>query len=409
MRKHREEEQIVLPQAGDPLPLVTLRTRHTSYHPWIFRRMLAETYDEIAPGSLVEVEDKSGQSVGRGFYNPNSEIAVRLLTFDPKAFPDRRWFLGAVTRAVRLRHDVLGLPKICDAYRVIHSEGDGLSGLVVDKYGSCLVLELASAGVHRHLEWIKQALDEHFPKHEIIVRSDFRTEKLEGVKMDGPPPQTRELVIHEHNLKLHVDLRRGHKTGYFLDQRDNRRRVAELCAGQDVFDGFCYTGGFALSAALGGAKRIEAVDLDEKAVAIAEQNRELNGVSAEQLAFVHGNVFDVLRDKRATNSRYTRMILDPAKLAQSRFDVQKALSAYADMNRLAIQCMAPGGILVSCSCTGLVSEEDFLMALRAAAGEVGMDLQVLAIHGAGPDHPWAVRAPEGRYLKVVFSRVMPLR
>ncbi|MGD0091910.1 MAG: class I SAM-dependent rRNA methyltransferase [Planctomycetota bacterium] len=410
MRKSpHDDEPPVLPQAGDTLPLVSLRTRHGSLHPWIYRRMMAETYDELAPGTLVEVEDKAEQFVGRGFYNPHSEIAVRLLTLDRGVFPERRWFIGAITRAVRLRHEVLRLSGCCDAYRVVHSEGDGLSGLVVDKYGKCLVLELASAGMHRHLEWVKQGLAEHFPGHEIIVRSDYRTEKLEGLKMDGPPPVTRELEIHEHNLKLHVDLRRGHKTGYFLDQRDNRQRVASLCAGADVFDGFCYTGGFALAAALGGAKTVEAVDLDEKAIAVAERNRELNALSPEQAAFRHGNVFDFLRDRRASGKRYTRIILDPAKLAQAREEVSKALSAYADMNRLAMQCLEPGGILVSCSCTGLVGEADFLLALRAAAAEAGMELQVFAIHGAAPDHPWAIRMPEGRYLKVVFSRVLPLR
>jgi 23S rRNA (cytosine1962-C5)-methyltransferase len=226
--------------------------------------------------------------------------------------------------------------------------------------------------------------------------------------MDGPPPQTRELVLREHNLKIHVDLRRGHKTGYFLDQRDNRRRVGELSEGQEVFDGFCYTGGFALSAALGGAKSVEAVDLDEKAIEVANKNRVLNEIG-EQLKFVHANVFDYLRDQRQVGRKYDRIILDPAKLAHSRLDVPKALSAYADMNRLAMQCIKPGGVLVSCSCTGLVGEEDLLMALRAASTEANMDLQIIAIHGAPGDHPWAIRVPEGRYLKAIYSRVKPLR
>ncbi|MCY3018201.1 MAG: class I SAM-dependent rRNA methyltransferase [Planctomycetota bacterium] len=409
MRKPRDEEPATLPVAGDRLPLLALRTRHGSLHPWIYRRMVAETRSDIAPGALVEVQDKFGHFVGRGFYNPHSEIAVRLLTLDPDEFPERRWFLGAIARAVRLRHDVLELPKCCDAYRLVHSEGDGLPGLVADKYGSCIILQLFSAGMHRHLEWLQQGFAEQFPEHEIIVRSDYRTERLEGVKMDGPPPTTREVVIHEHDLKLHVDLRRGHKTGYFLDQRDNRQRLAALARGQEVFDGFCYTGGFALAAALAGAKTVEAVDLDEKAIAVAERNRALNGISAEQLTCLHGDVFDVLRDRRTAGRRYSRIILDPAKLALSKPEVPRALSAYADMNRLAMQCLQPGGILVSCSCTGLVSEEEFLMALRAAAGETGVELQIFGIHGAAPDHPWAVRTPEGRYLKAVFSRVMPLR
>ena len=405
MRKQKYEEAPVLPSVGDPLPVIELRTRHGSGHPWVFRRMVGDPHMELDPGTLVEVIDKTGQFLGRGFYNPYSEIAIRLLTRDRGEFPDRRWFIGAITRAVRLRHDVLGLPKQCDAYRLIHSEGDGLSGLIADKYGKSIVLELFSAGMHRHLEWLRQGFAENFPDHEIVVRSDHRTERLEGLKMDGPPPQAREIVIQENNLKFHVDLRRGHKTGFFLDQRDNRQRLGALCAGQDVFDGFCYTGGFALAAALAGAKSVEAVDLDEKAIAIANENRILNNVG-ENLSFIHGNVFDVLRNRRASGKTFSRIILDPAKLAASRPEIPKALSAYADMNRLAMQCIQPGGILLSCSCTGLVSEENFMEALRASAAEANVELQIVAVHGAGSDHPWAVHVPEGRYLKAVFCRVM---
>ena len=408
MRKKKHDDVPVLPEAGDVLPVVEMKTRHSSNHPWIFRRMLGGPYDELDPGTLVEVVERDGRFVGRGFYNPHSEIAVRLLTIGHDAFPERRFFLGAITRAAKLRTEVLRLPEVCDAFRLVHSEGDGLSGLIADKYGKCIVIELFSAGMHRHLEWVKQAFLENFPEHEIIVRADHRTEKLEGLKMDGAPPVTRELTIREHNLKIKVDLRRGHKTGYFLDQRDNRRRVGELSAGQEVFDGFCYTGGFGLSAALGGAKSVEAVDLDEKAIEVANENRELNGIG-EQLKFVHANVFDYLRDQRSAGKKYDRIILDPAKLALSRLEIPRALSAYADMNRLGMQCIKPGGVLVSCSCTGLVGEEDLLMALRAAATEANVELQVIAIHGAPGDHPWAIRVPEGRYLKAVYTRVMPLR
>ena len=408
MRKKKHDDVPVLPEAGDVLPVVEMKTRHSSNHPWIFRRMLGGPYDELDPGTLVEVVERDGRFVGRGFYNPHSEIAVRLLTIGHDAFPERRFFLGAITRAAKLRTEVLRLPEVCDAFRLVHSEGDGLSGLIADKYGKCIVIELFSAGMHRHLEWVKQAFLENFPEHEIIVRADHRTEKLEGLKMDGAPPVTRELTIREHNLKIKVDLRRGHKTGYFLDQRDNRRRVGELSAGQEVFDGFCYTGGFGLSAALGGAKSVEAVDLDEKAIEVANENRELNGIG-EQLKFVHANVFDYLRDQRSAGKKYDRIILDPAKLALSRLEIPRALSAYAYMNRLGMQCIKPGGVLVSCSCTGLVGEEDLLMALRAAATEANVELQVIAIHGAPGDHPWAIRVPEGRYLKAVYTRVMPLR
>jgi 23S rRNA (cytosine1962-C5)-methyltransferase len=395
-------------ESTDRLPVIVLQTRHASNHPWLFRRMTQEPKTPIEAGTIVEVVDKFRTFVGRGFYNSHSEIAVRLLTLDKTSTPDKSFFMELITRAVALRHDVLGLPKVTDSYRLIHSEGDGLSGLIADKYGRCIVLEIFSAGIHRHLNWIRDGFKQHFPDCEIVVRCDPRTERLEGVPMNGPPPRNPELTIHENTLKMHVNLKTGHKTGYFLDQRENRKRIAELCAGQTVLDGFCYTGGFALSAAIGGAKTVEGIDLDEKAIEVANRNRVLNRLSTT-LTFTHGNVFDILRERRVSGQRYSRMILDPAKLALTRAEVPKALSAYADMNKLGMLCLQPGGVLLSCSCTGLVSEEDFIMALRASAAEAKVELQILAVHGAPADHPWAVRVPEGRYLKAVFSRVTPLK
>ncbi|MBI3831045.1 MAG: class I SAM-dependent rRNA methyltransferase [Planctomycetes bacterium] len=392
------------------LPRVELRSTRHGNHPWVYRRMLAGPYEEIEPGSLVDAYSREGAFVGRGFYNANSEIALRILTQDYEEKIDADWFRKAIARAVNLRHEVLKLNAENDAYRVVHSEGDGLSGLVVDRLAHCLVLELFSAGIHKHLDLVTAGLKEQFPEAEIVVRADHRSEKYEGVKMDGPAPseKARTAVIREGNKKFNVDLRKGHKTGFFVDQRENRARIAALSAGEDVFDGFSYTGGFGISAALGGAKSVEAVDLDENVVALAEQNRQLNGISTEVMKCVHGNVFDVLRTHRMADRKFTRVILDPAKLAISRHEIPKALSAYADMNKLGMQCLKPGGVLLSCSCTGLISEEEFLGALRAAALEARMELQVFLVTGASPDHPWAMRMPEGRYLKAVFSRVFPL-
>lgn len=399
-----------VPRPGSALPRVVLRTQRQNRHPWVYRRMLEGPYEDLEPGTLVEAAARDGRFVGRGFYNPKSEIALRLLSEDFTANIDAAWFKRAIGQAVALRHEVLRLNAQNDAYRLVHSEGDGLSGLIADRFAGCVVLELFSAGMQLHLEWVKAGFQEHFPDAEIIVRADHRSEKHEGVSMDGPPPsaKARDLVIQEGPMKFHVDLRRGHKTGFFLDQRENRARVAELCRDQDVFDGFCYTGGFALSAARAGARAVEAVELDEDAIALGERNRALNELPEERVRFVQGNVFDVLRAHRTAGRAFSRLILDPAKLAISRQEIPKALSAYADMNRLGMRCLKPGGVLVSCSCTGLVSEEEFLEALRAAAGEANMELQILHISGAPPDHPWAVRMPEGRYLKAVYSRVKPL-
>jgi len=397
-------------RSGGALPRVTVRAQRHSDHPWVFRRMLDGPYEDLAPGALVEAYTRDERFVGRGIYNKNSEIALRLLTSDLGENIDEGFFKRRIAEAVQLRHEVLRLPDETDAYRVIHSEGDRLSGLVVDRFANALVLELFSAGMFAQLDWITAALKEQFPSASVVVRADHRSEKLEGVKMDGPPPpeELRTQVVLEGRARFQVDLRRGHKTGFFVDQRENRRRIAELCQGMDLFDGFCYTGGFSIAAGLAGAKQVEAVDLDENVIACAEQNRELNGLPSEQVHFRHGNVFDVLREHRTANRLFSRMVLDPAKLAITRDDVPKALDAYADMNRLGMQCLADGGVLLSCSCTGLVGEEDFLASLRAAASEARKELQIFRVCGATPDHPWAVRTPEGRYLKAVYSRVKPL-
>jgi 23S rRNA (cytosine1962-C5)-methyltransferase len=403
-----DEARRRLPREGEGLPRVALRGERHSRHPWIFRRMLRDPGPGLAPGQLVEAADRGGRFAGRGFYNPNSEIALRILTDDPAVFPGEAWFRDRLAEAVRLRHDVLRLPEQTDAYRVVHAEGDGLSGLVVDRFADVLVAEFFSAGMHRHWDWIRPALAAAFPGLSIVTRADWRVEKQEGVKMEGPasPAASRRLAIREGPATFEVDLRRGHKTGFFLDQRENRARMAAFCRGQELFDGFCYTGGFAVHAALAGAAAILAVDLDEEAIAGAERNKRLNGLG-EAVAFQHGNVFDVLRGLRQGGRRFSRMVLDPAKLALSRDEIPKALTAYKDMNRLGMQCLVPGGVLLSCSCSGLVQEAEFLEALRYAASEARVDLQVLHVGGAAPDHPWATRMPEGRYLKAVFSRVVP--
>jgi 23S rRNA (cytosine1962-C5)-methyltransferase len=368
--------------------------------------MLREPAAPVEPGQLVEVVARDGRFAGRGLYNANSEIALRVLADDPSVFPGEAWFRERIAAAVRLRHDALRLPARTDAYRVVHAEADGLSGLVVDRLANVLVVELFSAGMHRHLAWIRAALEAALPGLAIVVRADHRVEKQEGVRMDGPAPAGNRLVIREGPAKFEVDLRRGHKTGFFLDQRENRARMAALCRGEDLFDGCCYTGGFAVHAALSGAASVLAVDLDEDAVEVAERNKRLNTLGGN-VSFQHGNVFDVLRGFKQSGRRFTRMVLDPPKLAPSKAELERALVAYRDMNRLGMQCLQPGGILLSCSCSGLVGEPEFLETLRHAASESRAELQVLHVDGAGPDHPWTARFPEGRYLKAVFSRVVP--
>ncbi|MCK6474685.1 MAG: class I SAM-dependent rRNA methyltransferase [Planctomycetes bacterium] len=413
-RQKRESQERERLPGGRDLPTVELRTQRRGLHPWVFRRMLGGPYRELEPGALVRAVGRDGRYVGTGFYNGNSEIALRLLTDNPNESIDEAWFEKKIGAALALRRDVLRLEDVTDAYRVAHSEGDGLSGLVVDRFANTLVVELFSAGMHRHLAWVRQALLAHFPDAQIVVRADKRSERHEGIALDGGPAPDAEktLAIRESNVRFHVDLRHGHKTGFFLDQRENRARVAELARGplgKRVFDGFCYTGGFGICAKKGGAAYVESVDLDEKAIDGAKRNAKLNGLERdESMQFVHGNVFDVLRAHRSARRSFSLMVLDPAKLAVSRAETEKAMSAYADMQRLGMQCLEPGGVLVACSCTGLVSEEQFLECLRAAASEARAELQIFHVGGAAADHPFVARVPEGRYLKAVFARVLPL-
>ncbi len=216
-------------------------------------------------------------------------------------------------------------------------------------------------------------------------------------------PAPAAVDIRENGLTLHVDLAAGHKTGYFLDQRENRAAVARLAAGKDVYDLFCYTGGFGLAAAKAGAKSVVSVDLDEKALAVAKGNAKTNGLDVR---YEHRNCFDFLRERAASGESADLVIVDPAKLAGVRDELPRALKTYDDINRLALGCVRPGGILVSCSCSGLVSEQQFLSVLANAAGEAKVELQIFRISGAAPDHPVRSDFPEGRYLKAVFARVV---
>jgi 23S rRNA (cytosine1962-C5)-methyltransferase len=413
--KENESDQKNPVSFGKRLPRVRLRIRRNTTHPWIYRKMVGDIQGRVEPGELTEVYDKDRRFVGYAFCNPESEITLRLLAARRRGPPDAKWFQTMIGRAAALRHDVLRLPAHTDAYRLIHSEGDGLSGLVVDRYAEVLVAQIYSAGMKRALPQIKESLRTYFPEAEILVRADARSEKREGVSLGEDPAERRpkKVVIREGNLRFHVDPTEGHKTGFFLDQRDNRAFMAELVrdaggiGSVKALDCFCYTGGFGISMAAAGAKQLECIDLDEEALKTAEQNRKLNQLT-EAPRFVHADVFNVLRERQNAEPSYSHIVLDPAKAALVRDEIPRAQRAYGDMNRMAMKLLRPGGILLSCSCSGLIGETDFIDLLRGAAAEARVEMQILRVAGAPPDHPWAVRVPEGRYLKAVFSRIWPL-
>lgn len=387
----------------DTLPCVRLRIERRSNHPWIYQKMVEKPEPKPKPGSIVDIVDRDGSFAGRGFYNGHSRITLRVLTADPDEAIDEAFFARRIGAAVALRRDLLGLDAVTDAFRVIHSEGDGLSGLVVDRFADTLVIEFFSAGMYKQREVIRRCLLEHFPGSTIYAFAEDHVQKQESFDCPAPPAPA-PTVIREHGVQFHAAPGSKHKTGFFADQRDNRLALAAYCRDKRVLDLCCNSGGFAIYAkVVGGAGEVVGVDLDEDILEVARSNAHLNKVKAR---FVQADIFHWLRDYANNRAeKFDVVILDPAKMTRDREQVIPALKKYLDMNKLAMSALKPGGILLTCSCTGLVSEEQFLDMLRRAAFYAGRTVQVLKVSGAGADHPWQAHVPESRYLKAVFCRV----
>ena len=384
------------------LPVVYLKIERKSTHPWIFQKMVEKPDLKPKPGTIVDIVDSTNHWVGRGFYNGHSRIALRVLTEDFDEAVDQAFFIRKVQQAVAMRRELLSLDEVSDAWRVIHSEGDGFSGLVVDRYGDLLVVEFFSAGAFRYREWIYEALRDSFPGcrfYSFAVENVQKQESFDFNSPDAPEPS----VITEHGLKFNASPGSGHKTGFFADQRDNREYLSTLCKDKTVLDICCNSGGFAIYAkARGGASEVTGIDLDEEILEIARKNAFLNDAKVK---FVQSDLFPFLREAAERGDQWDVVILDPAKLTRDRDQVITALKKYNDMNKLAMSVVKPGGILLSCSCTGLVSEEDFLDMIRRAAFFAGRRAQILKVSGAGADHPYMAHVKESRYLKAVFCRI----
>ena len=384
------------------LPTISLKTDRTPGHPWIWSAQVQKPADRLPPGSLVDVVDAKGRFIGRGFWNGHARIALRLLTTDLNEVIDAGWIEKRIEQAVTLRRQMLQLDRDSDAWRVVHSEGDGLSGLIVDRYDDILVIEYFAAGMWRFRETIHQALLRHFPNARLYWFAETHVQKQESFDcraMDAPDA----VQVHEHGLRFHAAPGSGHKTGFFADQRDNRKRFAELAKGRRVLDLCCNAGGFAVHAMAAGAKEAVGVDMDAGILDVARANAQANNVDVR---FEQADIFDWLRQAASRGETYDAVILDPAKLTRDRTKIIDALKKYFAMNRLALDVIPPGGLLLTCSCTGLVSEADFLETLRRVALNAGREIQMLHIAGAGTDHPVRSDVPEGRYLKAVFCRVM---
>lgn len=381
---------------------VRLKNAWKSTHPWIFQRLVEKPAQRPKPGSIVDVEGVDGKYIGQGFYNGHSRIALRILTNTPDEVIDQAWFEAKIAAAVSLRRDRLKLDEVSNAWRVFHSEGDGISGLVIDRYDDLIVVGFFSAGAWRHREWIFNALRNVFPGCRFHSFADEHVQKQES--FDYRDTQgTKPALITEYGIKFQADPAGAHKTGFFADQRENREWLSHMCAGQRVLDLCCNTGGFGVYAAVRGASEVVGIDIDPAVLDIARNNARLNGVKPR---YIQADIFPWLRDAGANGEQFDVVILDPAKMTRDRDQVISALKKYLDMNKLALGAVKPGGLFATFSCTGLVSEEQFLDMLRRAAFYAGRTVQVLKVSGAGSDHPFLAQVQESRYLKAVFCRVL---
>jgi len=379
-------------------------------HPWIFSGSIARVEGQRPnDGDIVFVVDDKGDFVAKGIYNGQSQIRVRLLSWTPEEVIDGAFFEARLRHAVALREDTLRLPERTEAYRLVHSEGDGLSGLIVDRYGDWLVVEFHALGLAQRKGEIIGALKRVCPGRSLYERSDTDICQKEGVDphvgvLFGEAPPS-PLIVTLEGVRLEIDLAGGQKTGMFLDQRENYRAVAAYAEGRSVLDCFCYGGAFALFARCqGGAESAMAIDQSRDALALARRNAHLNRVGDIEL--VRGNVFSELRQLRTEERTFGMVVLDPPKFVRSTGDLKKGLRGYKDINLVAMQCLESGGVLVTCSCSQHVDDATFEGMLNDAANDVGREVQVLERRSQSPDHPVAVSCPETRYLKCYICRVL---
>ena len=380
------------------IPTIQLQVRVRGRHPWFYRKMVRKPKTPLPAGSVVHVIDRDRRPVGSGFYNPRTDLALRL--FAHREIDDApQHFADALAAAVALREQTLRLPDVTNAYRLVHGEGDGFPGLVLDRLAHAYVAQVQSLGMLQQMEPLGEWLRSRTPRCRLLLLQDETAIEREGMER-LPVPEPVPLEVVEHGITYSVHAGGGHKTGFFADQRDNRRLVRDLAKGRSVLDLCCNAGGFALNAAAGGARAVLAADLDEAMVAVAAANAQRNRLRIET---AHADAFDLLRDLRA--GTHDLVVLDPPKWVASRDELDAGLQRYRDLNRLALQKVAADGLVVTCSCSGSVDEGTFLRMLAEAATAAGRSVRILSLRGAGPDHPIALECPQTRYLKVAVLQV----
>jgi len=369
-------------------------------HPWIFESAIAK--GSADPGETVRVDSPSGEFLAWAAYSPTSKIRARAWSFDASQRIDAAFFSAACERAIKAR---ARFSIESDALRLVHGESDGLPGLVVDRYGDTLVAQFLSAGVHRWKDVLIDALLEHTGLTRIYERSDTSTRALEGLpettgwlRGDGPT----ELVLREHDWQLGVDIAHGHKTGFYLDQRDSRRRFADYTRRLGfgaVLNCYCYTGGFTVAALAGGARHVTSIDSSASAIAMAESNVQRNGFDLARTTFADADVNASLRRFHESGQTFDAIVLDPPKFAPTVAHAERAARAYKDINRLALKILNPGGVLFTYSCSGGINVDLFHKIVASAGIDAGVDGFIVERMGGAPDHPMTIQFPEGEYLK----------
>ncbi|MCX7622275.1 MAG: class I SAM-dependent rRNA methyltransferase [Thermomicrobium sp.] len=376
------------------------------HHPWIFSGAIARIEGSVEDGDIVDVWSAEREWLARGYLNRRSQIVVRLLTWDAEERIDDAFWARRLERALAARAR-LGLASVTDAYRLVFAESDWIPGLVIDRYGDFLVVQSLTLGIERRKELLVRLLAERCRPAGIYERSDIDVREKEGLPPSegllwGTEPPDR-IVIHEYGHRFRVDVRHGQKTGFYLDQRENRRRAAAYLAGARVLNAFSYTGAFAVYALAASARHVVNLDTSADALAEAEANLALNGFSAaEQL---EGDAFRVLRHLRAAGRRFDAVILDPPKFAFAQAHLERASRGYKDINLQALHLIESGGVLVTFSCSGLVSPDLFQKIVFAAAEDARREVQILERLGHPADHPIRLSFPEGEYLKGLICRV----
>lgn len=379
-----------------------------SGHLWIFSGALQQPPHWIEPGGLVDVKSSTGKFVARGYYNPQTDIAIRILTHDTEEAIDREFLRRRIRSAVELR-------QIFDAdrtntYRLIHSEGDRLPGLVVDRYADILVAQIHTAGMERLRPLLIDALMEETGATGMLFRNESQSRHREGLELEEPVVAAGtipdHIAVRENGVQFIVDPWHGQKTGFFLDQRDKREALRKYARNKRVLNCFSYTGGFSVYAALGGqTTTVTSVDISSPAINVARDHFALNGLDPEAHAFLVADVFNYLEEARQRGELFDVVVLDPPAFAKTQAARSQALKAYRRLNMLGIQVLRPGGILLTCSCSGVVGMDDLLGTLSQVASQLRRPVQLLESYTHGVDHPLNLVMPETAYLKAVFCRV----